>query len=151
MKCFMCLFTRSLLFTGQFSCFNMSLVSFSLSLWSLVHSCSRWSTVCFPPSHGYAGESVISKWCKYPFILLWAGMIALKFGFNLILVVSLSLMVGKNCFVVDPFVDWCHWVCHSAMLWSLTCWTISLLGILLKDMSSFLAASFTSLSASSFP
>jgi hypothetical protein len=37
------------------------------------------------------------------------------------------------------------------MLWSLTCWTISLLGILLKDMSSFLVASFAGLSASSFP
>ena len=43
-------------------------------------------------------------------------MIAMKFGVNLILVVSLSLMVGKNCFVVDPFVVWSHWVCHLAML-----------------------------------
>jgi hypothetical protein len=33
------------------------------------------------------------------------------------------------------------------MLWSLICSTISFLGILVKDMSSFLAASFASLSA----
>jgi len=77
--------------------------------------------------------------------------VAVKFGVNLILVVSLSLMIGKNCFVVNPFVVRSHWFCHLAVLWSLTCWTISLLGILSKDMSSFLAASFASLSANSFP
>ena len=77
-------------------------------------------------------------------------MLAVKFGVNLILVVSLSLMFGKGCFVIDPFVVRSHLICHSAMLWSLTFSTVSLLGILLKDMSSFLAASFPRLSASSF-
>ena len=43
-------------------------------------------------------------------------MIAMKFGFNLILVVSLSLMNGKNCFVFGPFVVWPSWVCYLAML-----------------------------------
>ena len=74
-------------------------------------------------------------------------MSALKFGVNLILVVSLSLMIGKNCFLVNPFVVRSHWFCHLTVLCSVTCWTISLLGIL----SSFLAASFASLSANSFP
>jgi hypothetical protein len=49
-----------------------------------------------------------------------------KFGVILILVVSLSLMIEKNCFVVNPFVVLSHWFCHLAVLWSLTCWTISL-------------------------
>jgi len=39
-----------------------------------------------------------------------------KFGFNLILLVILSLITGKNCFVACPFVVWSHWFCHLAML-----------------------------------
>lgn len=146
MKCFMYLFTRSFLITCQFSCFHTLLVSFSLSLWSLVQSYSRWSIVWFPPSHRHYGDPIRLKQCRYALVLPWPVMIAANFSINLILVVSLSLMVWKN-----PFVVRSHWICHLAMLWSLTCWTISLLGILLKDMSSFLAASFASLSASSFP
>jgi hypothetical protein len=75
----------------------------------------------------------------------------MKFDVSLILVVNLFFMMGKNCFVVDPFVVWSHWICHLAMLWSRTSWTIVLLGIVSKDMLSFLAAFFASLSASSFP
>jgi hypothetical protein len=41
-------------------------------------------------------------------------MIAVKFGVNLILVISLSLIIGKNCFVVNPFVVRSHCVCHLA-------------------------------------
>jgi hypothetical protein len=37
-KCVMCLFARSLLFTGQLSCFDMLFISFSLSVCSLVQS-----------------------------------------------------------------------------------------------------------------
>jgi len=48
-------------------------------------------------------------------------MIAVKFGVNLILVVSLSLMIGKNCFVVEPFVFLYNFTCHLAMVWSLAC------------------------------
>ena len=150
MKRFMYFFTRSLLFTGQLSCFDRFLISFSLSLCSFVHS-YRWFTVWFPPSQGHYGDSVILKRCRYALVLPWAVKIAVKFGVNLILVVCLSLMIGKNCFVFNPFVVRFHWICHLAMLCSLTCWAISLLGILLNNISSFLAASFTSLSASSSP
>ena len=76
--------------------------------------------------------------------------IAVKFGVNLILLVSLSLITGKNCFVACPFVVRSDWFCHLAMLCSLSC-AVSLLGILLKDMLSFVVASLASLSASSFP
>jgi hypothetical protein len=34
-----------------------------------------------------------------------------KFGVNLILVISLSLITGKNCFVVNNFVVRCVCVC----------------------------------------
>jgi len=78
-------------------------------------------------------------------------MSAVKFGVNLILVVSLSLMIGKNCFFLNPFVVRSLWVCHLPILLSHTCWTISLLGILSNDVSSLLASSFASLSANSFP
>jgi hypothetical protein len=44
-------------------------------------------------------------------------------------------MMGKNFFVVDPFVVWSHWSCHLAMLWSCISLIIVLLGILSKDIS----------------
>jgi hypothetical protein len=53
----MCLFTRSLLLTGQLSCFDTLLISLSLSLCSLVQSYIRWCTVRFPPSQGHSGDS----------------------------------------------------------------------------------------------
>ena len=77
--------------------------------------------------------------------------IAVKFGVNLILLVSLSLITGKNCFIACPFVVRSHRFCHLAMLWSLSHCTTSFLGILLKDMLHFLVASLASLSASSLP
>ena len=123
---------------------------FSLSFWSLVHPYSRWSTVCFPTSHGHSADSTTLDPRKYALVLPWAVTVAVKFGVNLILLVSVSLMIGKNCFIVKPFVVLYSFICHLAMLWSLVCWTISLLGILLKDISWFLAVSFASLSASSF-
>jgi hypothetical protein len=75
--------------------------------------------------------------------------IAVKFGVNLILLVSLSLMIGKNGFVASPYVVESHCICHLAMLCTLSC-TIPFLAILLKDVI-ILAASLASLSASSFP
>jgi len=47
------LLTRSLLVTGQLSCFETLLMSFSLSLRSMVQSYIRWSTVWFLPSQGH--------------------------------------------------------------------------------------------------
>ena len=138
MKCFMYFFTRSLLFTGQLSCFDKLLINFSLSLCSFVQSYSRWSTVWFPLSQGHSGDSIISKRCRYVLVSSWAVTIAEKFSINLILVVSLSLMIGNNSVAVNPSVVLSHWICHLAMLFSLTCWAISLLGILLRDVSSFL-------------
>ena len=85
---------------------------FSLSFWSLVHSYSRWSTVCFPPSHGHSADSTILDPCKYALVLPWAVMIDVKFGVNLILVVSVSLMIGKNCFVFKRFVVLYNFICH---------------------------------------
>jgi hypothetical protein len=38
--------------------------------------------------------------------------------------VSLSFMIGKNCFVASPFVVLSHWFCHLAVLCALSCCTI---------------------------
>ena len=126
-------------------------MSFSLSLCSLVHSYSECSTVRFPLLHGHTGESIILKRCKQALVLPCAVSIAVKFRVNLILLASLYLITGKNGFVACPFVVRSDWFCHLAMLCSLSCCAASLLGILLKDMLSFLVASLASLSASSFP
>ena len=91
----MCLFTRSLLFTGHVSRFDTLHMSFSLSLCSLMQSYSRRFTVCSPPLHGHSGGSIILKRCRLALVLPWAVNIAVKFGVNLILLVSLSLMTGK--------------------------------------------------------
>jgi len=79
-----------------------------------------------------------------------AVTIAVIFVVNLILLVRLSLITVKNIFVDCPFVVCSDWFCHLAMLCSLSC-TTSFLGILLKDMLTFLVSSLASLSASSFP
>ena len=150
-KCLMCLFTKSLLFTGHLSWFEMLRMSFSPSLCSFVHSYSKCSTVWFPLLHGHSGDSIILKRCKYALVLPCAVTVVVKFGVNLILLVGLSLITGKICFVACPFVMWSHWFCHLAMLWSLSCCTTSFSGIVLKDMLSFLVASLANLSASSFP
>jgi len=147
----MCLFTRSLLFTGHVSRFDTLHMSFSLSLCSLMQSYSRRFTVCSPPLHGHSGGSIILKRCRLALVLPWAVNIAVKFGVNLILLASLSLMIWKNHFFACHFVLESHWFSHLAMLWALSCCTISFFGILLNDMSSILAASLASLSASSFP
>ena len=58
---------------------------------------------------------------NYAFVLRGAITIAVKFGVNLILVVSVSLMIGKNCFVVEPFVVLYNFICHLVMLWFIAC------------------------------
>ena len=115
------LFTRSLLVTGQLSCFETLPMSFSLSFRSMGQSYIRWFTVRFPPSQGHSGDSVILNRCKYVLVLPCAVMIAVKFSINLIFVFSLSLIIGKNSFVVNAFAVEFHCVCHLAIFWSLTC------------------------------
>ena len=102
----MYLFTRSLLVTGQLSCFETLLMSFSLSLCSMLQSYIRWSTVWFPPSQGHSGDSIILNRCKYALVLPCAVTIAVKFGvfdFG-----NLSLIIGKTSFVVNAFVVHSH-------------------------------------------
>ena len=115
------LFTRSLLVTGQLSCFETLLMSFSLSLHSMGQSYIRWSTVWFPPSQGHSEDSVILNRRRYALVLQCTVMIAVKFGVNLIVIFNLSLIIGKDSFIVKAFIVEFHSVCHLAVLWSLTC------------------------------
>ena len=49
-------------------------------------------------------ETVILNWCKYALVLPCAVVIAVKFGVHLIFVFNLSIIIGKNLFVVNAFV-----------------------------------------------
>jgi hypothetical protein len=93
LKCFMCFFTKSLLFTGHLSWFDVLLISFTLSVYSLGQLYSRWSTVWFPPSQGHSGDSIILKQCRYALVLPWAVTIAVKFGVNLCVCVCVCVGV----------------------------------------------------------
>ena len=117
----MYLFARSLSVTGQLSCFETLLLSFSLSLplCSMLHSYIRWPTVWFPPSQGHSGDSVILNRCKYALVLPWAVTIAVKFGVNLILVINLFLIIGKTSFVVCVCV--CMYVCMCVCMYVCVC------------------------------
>ena len=51
------------------------------------------------------------KRCRYALVFPWAVTKAVKSGVSLMLVDSLSLMFGKNCFVVEPFGVQSHCLC----------------------------------------
>jgi hypothetical protein len=51
------LFTNSLFLTGQLSSFEICAISFPLSVFSLLQSYSRWSTVWLPLAQGHSGDS----------------------------------------------------------------------------------------------
>ena len=150
MTCFMYFFTSSLFLTGQLSSFEMCAISFSLSLFRLLQSYFRWSTVWLPLAQRHSGDSIILSRCRYDLVFPWA-VTAVQLGVKLIFIFNLSLMFGKNSFVTDPLVVLSHCYCHFSMLFSLSWCSISLFGILLQHVALFLAASLPSLSASSFP
>ena len=105
-KHFKYLFTSSLFSFGHLSCFVMFLFRTSLSLCNFGHSYIRWSTVWLPD------DSIILNLWRQSFVFPWAVTIAVKLGVKWNLFLSLSLMFGKNCFVISPFVVWSHWFCY---------------------------------------
>ena len=125
------LFTNSLFFTGQLSSLEVYAISFSLSLFSLLQSNRRWSTVWFPLAQGHSRDSNILKRCRYELVFPCAVTITVKLGDRLIFIISLSLMFGKNYLVKNPLVVLSHCCCHFSMLFSLSLCSISLFWILL--------------------
>ena len=104
MNCFKYLFTSSLFLTGQLSSFEMYAISFSLSLFSLLQSYSRWSTVWFPLAQVHSGDSITLKLYRYDRVFPWAVSIAVMLGVRLIFIFSRSLIFGKNSLVASPLV-----------------------------------------------
>ena len=119
MACFKYLFTSSLFLIGQLSSFEMSAISFSLSLFNLLQSYNRWSTVWLPLGQRHFGESIILNRSRYDLVFPWAVTIAVNLGVKLIFIFSLSLMFGKNSLVTDHLVELSHCCCHFSMLFSL--------------------------------
>ena len=99
MTCFMYFFTSSLFLTGQLSSFEMCAISFPLSLFSLLQSYSRCSTVRLPLAQGHSGDSIILNRCRYDLVFPGAVTIAIKLGVKLIFMFNLSLMFGRILFL----------------------------------------------------
>ena len=127
-NCFRYLVTNTLFFTGQLSSFEIYPIGASLSLFSLLHWYSRWSTVWLPLAQGLSGVSIILKRFRYDLVFPCAVVIAVKLGVRLIFVFSLYLMFGKISLVASHLVVWSHCCCHFSILFSLPWCSISLFG-----------------------
>jgi len=102
------LFISISLLTGQFS--DRSTAALSMS-----HSCSTssqlnniWSIVCSPLLQEHIGLSLILNLYKYALLFPCPVTIVVKFGVTLIFNFNLSAILGKNDFVVAPFVVLSH-------------------------------------------
>jgi len=122
------LFTNTFFPTGQWSSFEMSAISFLLSLFSLPQSCIICSTVWLPLAQGHTVDSIILNRCRYDLGFPWAVTIAVKLVVKVIFIFSLSLILGKNSLVAVPFVVLSYSYWHFLVLISLSCCSISLLG-----------------------
>ena len=74
--------------------------------------CIIWSTVSSPLLQELFGFSSVLYLCRYVFILPCPVTMAVKLGAGLIRIFSLSTTMGKNDFVVAPFVVLSHSFCH---------------------------------------
>ena len=108
------------LLTGQFSVRNMAPFRLSLSCLSSLQSYNMWSTVCSPLLQEHIGLSKVLYLCRYDLILPCPVAIVVKFGVTLILIFNLSAILGKNDFIIAPFVVRSHSLCHFVTLRSLS-------------------------------
>jgi hypothetical protein len=77
------------------SSFEICAITLSLSLFSLLQSYSRWSTVWLPLAQGHSGDYIILNRWRCGLIFPWAFIIAVKLGVKFIFIFNLSLMLGK--------------------------------------------------------
>jgi len=89
-----------------------------------------WSTVCSLLLQEHIGLSKILYLCRYDLVLLCSITFVVKFGVTLIFICNLSAILGKNDFVIAPFVIWSHSFCHFVTLRSLSSFITALFGIL---------------------
>jgi len=90
--------------TGQFSVRNTALFRISLSCSGNLQSYNMWSAVCSPLLQEHIGLSEILYLCRYDLILPCPVTIVVKTGVTLILIFNPSAILGKNDFVIAPFV-----------------------------------------------
>ena len=108
------------LLTDQFSVRNTAAFRLSLSCSSSLQSYNMWSTVCSPLLQEQIGLSKILYLCKYDLMLQCPVTIVVKFGVILIFIFNPSALLGKNDFVLAPFVVRSHSLCHFVTLRSLS-------------------------------
>ena len=104
MTCFSYLFTNTRFLTGQLSSFEMSAITFPLSLFSLPQSYRRCSPVCVPLAQGHSGHSIIFNRCKCDVTFPCAAATAVKLGVKVFFIFRLSLNFGKTSLVTVRFV-----------------------------------------------
>ena len=116
------------LLTGQFCDRSTAALSLSRSCSTSSQSNNTWSTVCSRLLQEHIGLSLILNLYKYDLIFPCRVTIAVKFGVTLIFNFNLSTILGKNYFMIAPFVVLSHSPCHFVTLLSLN----SLLTVLLR-------------------
>ena len=99
---------RLFLLTGQLSVCITAAFSLSLSTSNNLQSCITWSTVCSTLLHEHIGLSWILYLCRYDLIFPCPVTIVVKFGVTLIFCFNLSAILGKNDFVIAPFIVMSH-------------------------------------------
>ena len=107
------------LLTGQFSDLSTAALSMSRSCSTSSQLNNIWSIVCSPLLQEHIGLSLILNLYKYALIFPCPVTIVVKFGVTLIFHFNLSAILGKNNFVIAPFVVLAHSPCHFITLLSL--------------------------------
>jgi hypothetical protein len=127
---FRCLDMWSCLLVGQFFCFLIWCFRSSHCVQVLVQWNRRWSVIGSPGPQENAASSRRSNWWRYSLVFLCPDSTAASFGVKLMFIPSLSLTVGKYCFVADALWHIVHSVCHFCLASSAPLWYRVLLGIL---------------------
>jgi hypothetical protein len=96
------------LLTGQFSDRNTAAFSLSLPCSSSLHPYNMRSTVWSPLLQEHTGLSNILNLYRYDLMLPCAVTTVGKFGVTLIFAFNLSDILGKNDFVIAPFLVSSH-------------------------------------------
>ena len=133
----MCFLINSLLFVGQSFVFGIDSFKVFLSLFKSWQSNSSWSIFWSLLPQGQFGAFIILKRCRYKFVFPWSVTIAAKFCVRSIFMFILSLTSGKKCFVIFPFLQFVHSLCHFLTISFVSSFNIKFFWILFNFPSCF--------------
>ena len=129
LNCFRCLDMRSCLLAGQFFCLLIWCFRSFRCVLVLVQWNRRWSMVWSPwPQKHTASSHTLNRW-RYALVFPCPDSTATSFGVKLIFIPSLSLTVGKYCFVADALWHVVHSAYHFCLASSAPLWYRVLSGI----------------------